>query len=132
MYRTSHKIFKTNLEEFDLQYTICDSFFRSFETKDIIKELGKSKDYFVFSNVDEKKSDLFSIFNRTFRAKVEKETPNSLYIDKVCILGAKSYSFIRSIDKENKTKLKRIQTPAKIELGYKHYHNCLLGEGEDR
>ena len=82
----------------------CDSIFLSFKTKDIMKDLSNLKEYFDFSNSDEN-DELFSNVNRNFVDKFKIETLQCLWIDKLCILGAKSYCSVCSSDKENRAKL---------------------------
>ena len=68
--------------------------------------------------------------NKKAVGKFRIETPKSLWIDKLCILRAKSWSFVCSGKTENKAKLKGIKKPARDEIDYKVVHNCLMGERE--
>ena len=61
---------KPYLEDLELRYMDCDWFFLSFKTKDIIKDLSKEKQYFVFSELDEN-HELFSYVKRKVMVNVE-------------------------------------------------------------
>ena len=54
----------------------CDSFFISFKTKGIIKDLSESKDFLSFSTSSEKLV-LFSFVEKKLFGKFEIETPRS-------------------------------------------------------
>ena len=91
-----------------------------------MKNLSKLEDYFDCSNLDEN-HELFSNVNKVI-VKSKNATPKSLWIDKLCMLRAKSYPFPCSQDKENG--VKRNKKAAREENKLEEYYDCLMGEGE--
>ena len=128
-YKTYYRLTKSNLEELELQYMDCDSFFISFKTKGIIKDLSKSKDFFKFSTSSEKLV-LFSFAEEKLFGKFEIETPKSSRNNLFCILRAKSYSFLSSNNRENETKLHGFKKAVRDGIELNDFFNCSWGEGE--
>ena len=64
MCKTYHNRLKPNLEDFKLHHLDCDSYFYSFETKDIFIDMSKSKESFDFSNLHENQELISNMIKR--------------------------------------------------------------------
>ena len=59
MYKTYYNVLNSHLEDLEIPYMDCDILFIFFQTKDILADLSKVKDFFDSSNPDEN-PELFS------------------------------------------------------------------------
>ena len=93
--------------------------------KNNIKDFKNLQHSFDFSNLDENHELLSTMHKKAF-GKFKIESPRSLWIDKLCLLRAKSFSFVFSIDKENRTKLKGIEKDFGYRIEFKDFYSWLL------
>ena len=90
-------------ENLQLYYMDTESFVKSVNTKDIIKDLKNLEDLFDFSNLN-KDHELFSKKNKKIIGKFKIETPKNIWIDESVCLRSKMYAFKCGDDCKNKLK----------------------------
>ena len=66
------------------------------------------------------------------KKEFEFESPKRVSVDKLCIMRAKSHSFVCSNIEESRTKLKGIKEVARDETDFKDCYNRTMEQREDK
>ena len=103
-------------------------FFLSFRTKDRLQILENFRD---ISGLDEN-DYLISKFEKDVFCKLTRETLNSLYIDKLFLLGTKSYCSVCLLRKKNPIKIKRKAKASRNRIQCIHYFTCSVEKEEHK
>ena len=98
MHETCYNTRTPNQEDLDLHYMDGGAHIFGFKMKNFIRLLESLNDYCDFSDLDENQYLLKQKYWKIWKFNIE--TAESIYNDMLCVLGAISYSYVCSNNKE--------------------------------